>query len=317
MKNKRIILTGGCGFIGNNFTKTILSNNPADLLVIDKITYVSNKTFHNANNIRVEELDIISNDVYKLIIDFKPDIIVNMAAESHVDVSITNPNIFLQSNVFGTTNLMNAALKLNTMPLFVQISTDEVYGDISAGWSKEHDPRKTSSPYSASKAAAEMFVEAYGRTFGLPYIITRSSNNYGPYQHNEKFIPKAINNIIANKKIPIYGDGLQERDWVYVEDNCNALAIIINNYDKILNETFNIGGIETTTNLNIINDICIAMNVDPHNYIEHVKDRPGHDRRYAISTEKIKKLLEWKPTTSLIDGLKKTIEWYQNENNNH
>ena len=311
IKNKKILLTGGCGFIGNTLSSAIISNNPADFLVIDKMTYVSDRTFHDKNNINIVATDITSDEAFDLVLQFKPDIIVNMAAESHVDRSIEEPDIFLKSNVYGTTNLMNAALKLESVPLFVQISTDEIYGDIASGWSKEDDPRKTSSPYSASKASAEMFVEAYGRTFKLPYIITRSSNNYGPYQHIEKFIPKAINNILNGKKVPVYGDGLQERDWVYVEDNCDAIIAIVNNAELASNSIFNIGGISTCTNIEILTQICILMSEDPKELIDYVKDRPGHDRRYAIDIKKIKDTFGWEPKTSLHDGLLKTIEWHR------
>lgn len=189
-------------------------------------------------------------------------------------------------------------------------NTDEVYGDNPSGWSHEDDARKASSPYSASKASAELFTEAYGRTYNLPYVITRSSNNYGPFQHYEKFIPKVISNILNGHRIPVYGNGLQERDWIYVDDNASAIMSIINS--GVTNDVFNIGGFETLTNLQIINEVCNLMNVDPSDYIEFVSDRPGHDKRYAISIEKIKQFCGWVPTTKLSDGLMKTIEWNRN-----
>jgi len=312
LKNKKILLTGGCGFIGNVLSAQLLNNGISDFVVVDKMTYVSDKTFHIKNNISVKEIDIISQAAFDLLLEFKPDIVINMAAESHVDRSIEEPDIFLKSNVVGTTNLMNAAIKLETMPLWIQISTDEIYGDIANGWSSESDPRLPSSPYSASKAAAEMFVEAYGRTFKLPYIITRSSNNYGPYQHIEKFIPKTIDNILKDKKVPVYGDGLQERDWIYVEDNCEAIITIMNHATQLLNSAFNIGGTATVTNLEILTQVCNILKKDEKKYINFVKDRPGHDRRYAISIEKMKTVFGWSPKTSLHDGLRKTIEWYEN-----
>lgn len=314
IKNKKILFTGACGFIGNNFTKLLLAQEPSEIVVIDKMTYVSDDSFHKSNGINVLEHDICSKEAYNAVLSFKPDIICHFAAESHVDRSIEDPDIFLQSNVFGTTNLMNAALKLSSIELFHFCSTDEIYGDITEGWSKETDPRKTSSPYSASKASAELFVEAYGRTFKLPYLITRSSNNYGPYQHTEKFIPKIVTNILQNKKIPVYGDGAQERDWIYVEDNCEAICKLINNVPYSVAPVFNIGGPKTYINLEIIAQICILMNKDPKDFIEFVKDRKGHDRRYAIDISKIKQNIDWKPKTSLNEGLKKTIEWYIERN---
>ena len=312
LKNKKVILTGGCGFIGNTMSQMLHHSGLNDLVVVDKISYVSNDRFHYENKIKVLKEDIQSLSIFKFIKDYKPDVIINMAAESHVDVSIKNPNIFLESNVCGTMNLLNAALTLEAAPIFVQISTDEVYGDVSEGWSKECDPRVTSSPYSASKASAELFVESYGRTYGLPYFITRSSNNYGPYQNEEKLIPKIINNILAGKKIPVYGDGRQERDWIYVDDNCSAILHLINEYNG--SDIYNVGGLETTNNLEIIKQICSIMNKNEDDFIEFVKDRPGHDRRYAISIDKIKSKSDWKPTTDLKTGLIKTIDWISSRN---
>lgn len=307
LKNKKVILTGGCGFIGNTMSQMLHHSELNDLVIVDKMSYVSNDAYHFENKIKVLKEDIQSLGIFKFIKDYKPDVIINMAAESHVDVSIKNPNIFLESNVCGTMNLLNAALTLEAAPIFVQISTDEVYGDVSEGWSKECDPRVTSSPYSASKASAELFVESYGRTYGLPYLITRSSNNYGPYQNEEKLIPKIINNILLGKKIPVYGDGRQERDWVYVDDNCSAIIHIIDHFKE--NNIFNVGGLETTNNLEIIKQICSIMSKDESEFIEFVKDRPGHDRRYAISIDKIKNESGWSPKVDLASGLRQTIEW--------
>jgi dTDP-glucose 4,6-dehydratase len=311
LKDKKVILTGGCGFIGNTMSKMLLESNLKDLVVIDKMSYVSNDKFHYENKIKVLKEDIQSEGIYNFILDYKPEVIINMAAESHVDVSIRNPNLFLQANVFGTVNLLNASIKLKSNPLFVQISTDEVYGDVTEGWSKESDPRVTSSPYSASKASAELFVESYGRTYGLPYFITRSSNNYGQYQNEEKLIPKIINNILSGKKIPVYGDGKQERDWIYVEDNCSAILHLIDAYNG--SDVYNVGGLETTNNLEIIKQICSIMNKDENDFIEFVKDRPGHDRRYAISIQKIKDRSGWQPKTDLKTGLIKTIGWISSQ----
>jgi len=307
LKNKKVILTGGCGFIGNTMSKFLLQYDLKDFIVIDKMSYVSNDEFHYKNKIKVLKEDIQSKAIYNFILDYKPEVIINMAAESHVDISISNPGLFLEANVFGSVNLLNASIKLSEQPIFVQISTDEVYGDVHECWSKELDPRVTSSPYSASKASAELFVESYGRTYGLPYLITRSSNNYGPYQNEEKFIPKIINNILLGKKIPVYGDGKQERDWIYVDDNCSAILHLIDAYNG--SDIYNVGGLDTTNNLEIIKKICSIMSKDEADFIEFVKDRPGHDRRYAISIEKIKNRSGWKPTTDLNTGLIKTIDW--------
>ncbi len=309
LANKKILLSGGAGFIGNEMTHQILSKNPSDFIVIDKMSYMSDDTFHKENNIPVHKIDICSEETRQLIADFKPDIILHMAAESHVDVSIKDPDAFVRSNVFGTTNLMNAALKLDNLELFYHCSTDEVTGDKLTGASHEDDPRLASSPYSASKASAELFVESYGRTFGLPYLITRSSNNYGPYQHYEKLIPKVIQNIIDGKKIPVYTPGNQMRQWVHVKDNCEGIISAIENYTK--NDVFNIGGAEVSVNLDIIKQICFLMNVDPTEFIEYVTDRPGHDSRYSISCDKIKEHTGWAPKISLEDGLRDTIEWYR------
>lgn len=309
LENKRILLTGSCGFICQEMTRQILAKNPSDFITIDKMSYMSNDDFHVANDIPVHKIDICSDAAANLIVEFKPDIVMNMAAESSVDVSITDPDIFLESNVRGTTNLMNACLKLETLPLFYQCSTDEIYGDKLKGWSVEDDPRMASSPYSASKTAAEHFVEAYGRTYKLPYLITRSSNNYGPYQHHEKLIPRIIQNILAGRKIPVYGDGLMERDWITSFDNCDGIISAIEHYTK--NDVYNVGGYKTTTNIEIIRRICSIMDVNYNDFIEFVPDRKGHDLRYAISCDKIRAHTGWSPKTSLDDGLRTTIEWYK------
>ena len=309
LKGKKVIGTGFCGFIGNTFTKLLLDEDPADILVIDKVTYVADRKFHDASGICVIEADIASSEAAKIIAEYKPDIIVNMAAESHVDVSIKDPDIFLRSNVCGTTNLLNASLKLETLPLFVQISTDEVYGDIEHGASVETDQRKASSPYSASKAAAELFVESYGRTFGLHYLITRSSNNYGAYQHTEKFVPKIISNLLQGKKVPIYGDGKQERNWIYVDDNCGGIITAIHCMN-IPNDIFNIGGCRNYTNLEIVSKICSLLNKPFEDSVIFVQDRPGHDKRYALSSTKLEDQSWWYAATEIYEGLQETVNWY-------
>jgi dTDP-glucose 4,6-dehydratase len=308
LKNKRILLTGAAGFIGNEMTRQILLKGPAEFITIDKMSYMSNDKFHNENSIPVHKIDIASKEAFDIVTEFKPDILINMAANSHVDNSIKDPDSFLESNVRGTTNLMNACLKMESLPLFLFISTDEIYGDKLIGESKEYDSRMASSPYSASKASAELFVESYGRTFKLPYLITRSSNNYGPHQHYEKLIPKVIQNIMDGKKIPVYTPGNQERQWIHVTDNCEGIISAIEFYKE--SDVFNIGGDRVTVNLNIIKAICKLMSVDPKQYIEYVGDRPGHDTRYCISCDKIFKHTGWKPKISLNNGLMSTIEWY-------
>lgn len=309
---KKVLLTGGCGFIGNTMSRLLLEERVDDLLVVDKMSYVSNREFHDKEKIRVEQLDICSSEAYQLVLDYKPDIIINMAAESHVDVSISNPDVFLKTNVNGTTNLMNAALKLETVPFFVQISTDEVYGDIDEGLSKEEDPRKTSSPYSASKASAEMFVEAYGRTFNLPYLITRSSNNYGPYQHTEKFVPKAITHLLAGKRVPVYDRGLNQRDWIHVEDNCwGVLGAMANTFDTSSKRVYNIGCGQPVHNITIVKKLAFLLDVHLDDAIEFVTDRPGHDFRYALDASRLQSVCFWKPRISLDLGLAKTVEWYR------
>lgn len=309
LNNKRILLSGGAGFIGNTLTRQILAKNPSDFITIDKMSYMSNDDFHMANGIPVHKINICSETTANLIAEFKPDIIVHAAAESSVDVSITNPDIFVETNVFGTVNILNSILKLSNFDLLLNISTDEVLGDKLSGMSSEDDPRVTSSAYSASKCAAEHFVEAYGRTYKLPYITTRSSNNYGPYQHNEKLIPRIIENILVGRKVPVYGSGTNSRDWIYVSDNCEGILSAIENYKE--NDVFHVGTSRDTSNLEIIRRICKIMNVDWLDVIEFVEDRKGHDVRYCLSHNKLTLHAGWTPKTSLDDGLRATVEWYK------
>lgn len=310
LSNKRILLSGSCGFIGNEMTRQVLAKNPSEFITIDKMSYMSNDEFHVANGIPVHKIDICSEATANLISEFKPDIIIHAAAESSVDVSITNPNIFVESNVFGTVNILNSILKLSNFDLLLNISTDEVLGDKLSGMSCEDDPRITSSAYSASKCAAEHFVEAYGRTYKLPYITTRSSNNYGPYQHNEKLIPRIIENILAGRKVPVYGSGTNSRDWIFVNDNCKGIISTIEHYNR--NDVFHVGTSRDTSNLEIIRRICKIMDVDYFDVVEFVEDRKGHDVRYCLDISKIRSHTGWVPKTSLDDGLRATVEWYKN-----
>jgi len=310
IRNKKIVLTGGCGFIGNNFIDHLIEKEPSDILVIDKLSYVSNTDKVDYYGIPYLKAEIESYAAYQNVINYKPDIIINMAAESHVDVSIENPNLFLDSNVYGTVNLLNAAKDLNNTPLFLQISTDEVYGSVSSP-SVESDGMFPSSPYSASKASAEQFVHAYHTTFKVPFLITRSSNNYGPFQHQEKLIPKAITNILNGVKIPIYGNGKNIRNWIYVDDNCKGIINVLESNKT--NEIYNVSSNDIFSNLEIISYICKVMNKDIYSSIEFVEDRKGHDLMYYLSNKKLIKDTPWKQETSIIKGLEKTINWYSSK----
>ena len=311
-----IIVTGGAGFIGANFVYLELKEHPEDRIVcIDKLTYAGNlETLKDAMenpNFRFEKMDICDREaVFKLFEEEKPDIVVNFAAESHVDRSIEDPGIFLQTNIIGTQVMMDASRKYG-VKRYHQVSTDEVYGDLPLDrpdlFFTEETPLKTSSPYSSSKAGADLLVNAYHRTFGLPTTISRRSNNYGPYQFPEKLIPLMIANALADKPLPVYGEGLNVRDWLYVEDHCKAIDLIIRK-GKV-GEVYNIGGHNEMKNIDIVKIICEALD-KPESLITHVTDRKGHDMRYAIDPAKIHRELGWLPETMFKDGIKKTIQWY-------
>ena len=251
--------------------------------------------------------DICDATVVDEVVSRKPDAVVHFAAESHVDRSIINSQEFLQTNILGTRILLEAARKYN-IGKFVQIGTDEVYGSVEDGYSKEEDILEPNSPYSASKAAADLLARAYWITFGIPVVITRSSNNFGPYQYPEKLIPLFILNLIEGKKAPLYGDGMNVRDWLHVFDNCEAIDLVLH-HGKI-GEIYNIGGDNERTNLDITRTILDYLNFD-ENFIEYIKDRPGHDRRYALDSAKIKQL-GWEPKQRFEEAIKDTIEWYRN-----
>lgn len=311
-----IIVTGGAGFIGANFVYLELKEQPEDRIVcIDKLTYAGNlETLKDAMenpNFRFEKMDICDREaVFKLFEEEKPDIVVNFAAESHVDRSIEDPGIFLQTNIIGTQVMMDASRKYG-VKRYHQVSTDEVYGDLPLDrpdlFFTEETPLKTSSPYSSSKAGADLLVNAYHRTFGLPTTISRCSNNYGPYQFPEKLIPLMIANALADKPLPVYGEGLNVRDWLYVEDHCKAIDLIIR--EGKVGEVYNIGGHNEMKNIDIVKIICEALG-KPESLITHVTDRKGHDMRYAIDPAKIHRELGWLPETMFKDGIKKTIQWY-------
>ncbi len=308
----KLLITGGAGFIGSNFIHYTLKHHKKDEVVnFDKLTYCG-----NLENLRDIETDprykFIKGDicdaklVEKVFQKEKPDFILNFAAETHVDRSIKNPKNFTQTNVLGTHTLLEASRKYN-IKKFLQISTDEVYGSIKKGKFKEIDSLLPNSPYAASKAGADLLVRSYYKTFNLPILITRSSNNFGPYQYPEKLIPLFITNILQGKKVPLYGTGLNVRDWIYVLDNCAGIDIVLRK-GKI-GEIYNIGGGNEKTNLEIARIILKELGKD-ESWIEYVKDRPGHDFRYALDTRKIMKL-GWRPKYSFEKAIKETINWYK------
>lgn len=311
-----IIVTGGAGFIGSNFVFHMLQAHPDYRIVcLDKLTYAGNlstlEPVLQQDNFRFVKADICDRQaVDKLFQEEKPDIVVNFAAESHVDRSIENPGIFLETNIMGTAVLMDACRKYG-IQRYHQVSTDEVYGDLPLDrpdlFFTEETPLHTSSPYSSSKASADLLVMAYYRTYGLPVTISRCSNNYGPYHFPEKLIPLMIANALADKPLPVYGNGENVRDWLYVEDHCRAIDLIIHN-GKV-GEVYNVGGHNEKRNIDIVRIICQALG-KPESLIVHVEDRKGHDRRYAIDPAKIHRELGWLPETKFEDGIKKTIKWY-------
>jgi dTDP-glucose 4,6-dehydratase len=321
-----ILVTGGLGFIGSNFIKYIINKKEINIVInIDTITKKNSAA--NKQNVQSIEnhpkykfydfwLDILdyspSKEEFKRILkQYNITHIVHFAAESHVDNSISDPRRFIQSNILGTFNLLEIMRDFPEVR-FHHISTDEVYGSLGKeGKFAETTPYAPNSPYSASKAGSDMLVRAYNHTFKALITISNCSNNYGPNQHKEKFIPVVINSILNNQKIPVYGNGKNIRDWIYVEDHCEAVWLILNN-GKI-GETYNIGGNCEKTNLEIINDICEAINLNAQDYISFVEDRKGHDFRYAIDNSKINKELNWFPTTSFKDGILKTIHFYKNK----
>lgn len=311
-----ILVTGGAGFIGSNFVYFQLKNHPEDRIVcLDALTYAGNlKTLDEAmkcENFRFVKGDIADREaVDKLFAEEKFDIVVNFAAESHVDRSVENPEIFLRTNIIGTSVLMDASRKYG-VKRYHQVSTDEVYGDLPLDrpdlFFTEETPIHTSSPYSSSKAAADLLVGAYQRTYGLPVTISRCSNNYGPYHFPEKLIPLMISRALADESLPVYGKGENVRDWLYVEDHCSAIDLIIRK-GKV-GEIYNIGGHNEKSNLEVVKTILKALN-KPESLITYVTDRPGHDLRYAIDPTKIHNDLGWLPATKFDDGIKKTIQWY-------
>lgn len=311
-----VIVTGGAGFIGSNFIFHMLKKyKDYKIICLDCLTYAGNlstlEPVMNEPNFRFVKISITDRDaVYKLFEKEKPDIVVNFAAESHVDRSIENPSIFLETNILGTQVMMDACRKYG-ITRYHQVSTDEVYGDLPLDRPEllftEKTPIHTSSPYSASKASADLLVQAYGRTFGLPVSISRCSNNYGPYHFPEKLIPLMIINALNDKQLPVYGTGENVRDWLYVEDHCKAIDLII--HKGRVGEVYNIGGHNEKKNIDIVKIILKALGKD-ESLITYVADRKGHDMRYAIDPTKIHDELGWFPETNFETGIQKTIHWY-------
>tara|TARA_B110000967_G_scaffold196946_1_gene228121 strand:- start:196 stop:1215 length:1020 start_codon:yes stop_codon:yes gene_type:complete len=314
----KIIVTGGLGFIGSNLIELLLKKKYY-VINIDKVTYSSNfyntKEFKNDKNYNFIKCNINNNKIEKIFNKYKPIGIFNLAAETHVDRSIDNPQSFIESNIIGVFNILEIFRKYskkNPKTKLIHISTDEVYGDILKGRTSENYPYRPSSPYAASKASSDHLVSSYVRTYNIPAIVTNCSNNYGPKQHPEKLIPKLIHNIITNKNLPIYGKGTNSREWIYVEDHCEALVKIFQR-GKI-GDFYNIGSNKNQTNLEITNKLITVakkkISLGNNVKIKFVKDRPGHDVRYALNSSKIKTQLGWNIKTNLTEGLKKTFTWY-------
>lgn len=312
----KIAITGGAGFIGGNYVHYTLKNHPEyKVICLDCLTYAGNletlASVMDNENFTFYKTDITDrNAVFAVFEKERPDIVVNFAAESHVDRSIEDPGIFLKTNILGAQVVMDACRKYD-VKRFHQVSTDEVYGDLPLDrpdlFFTEATPLHTSSPYSASKASADLLVQAYHRTFGLPITISRCSNNYGPYQFPEKLIPLMIINALNDKPLPVYGKGENIRDWLYVEDHCRAIDFIIHN--GTIGEIYNIGGHNERSNISVVKQICRSLG-KPESLIAYVTDRKGHDRRYAIDPAKIHNELGWLPTIKFADGIEKTIQWY-------
>ena len=312
----KILITGGAGFIGANYVFYMLKEHPDyDIVCLDALTYAGNlETLEPAmknDRFKFVKGDVADREaVFKLFEEEGFNVVVNFAAESHVDRSIEDPGIFLKTNILGTQVLMDACNKYG-IERFHQVGTDEVYGDLPLDrpdlFFTETTPITASSPYSASKASADLLVMAYHRTYGLPVTISRCSNNYGPYQFPEKLIPLMIANALADKELPVYGEGLNVRDWLYVEDHCRAIDLIL--HEGKVGEVYNIGGHNEMKNIDIVKLICKYLD-KPETLIKYVTDRKGHDLRYAIDPTKVHEELGWLPTTMFADGIKMTIQWY-------
>ncbi|QWG53189.1 dTDP-glucose 4,6-dehydratase [Bacillus mycoides] len=309
----KLLVTGGAGFIGSNFVRYMVKKYPEyNIVNLDALTYAGNlenlKDVEKLSNYKFIKGDIADRQfINQLFKEEKFDYVLNFAAESHVDRSITNPDIFIQTNIQGTQVLLDAA-KNAEIKKYLQVSTDEVYGTLGeTGYFTEETPLASNSPYSSSKAGADLLVRAYHETFGLPVNITRCSNNYGPFHFPEKLIPLMIINALSDKQLPVYGDGLNVRDWLHVEDHCQAIDLVLHNGKN--GEVYNVGGNNERTNIEIIKTILKALD-KPESLIKYVTDRPGHDRRYAIDATKLREELGWSPKYNFDTGIEQTIKWY-------
>lgn len=306
----KILVTGGCGFIGSNFIRHALEANPSlEVVNLDKLTYAGNiknlADLEGRGNYRFIKGDICDEALVRNLFDEEFDAVLNFAAESHVDRSISGPAPFIRTDVLGTFTLLEAARRTG-VGRFIQISTDEVYGSIEEGSFSEESPLQPSSPYAASKASADLLSLSYFKTYGFPVLITRSSNNFGPYQYPEKLIPLFITNAIEDKRLPLYGDGLNVRDWLYVKDNCKAIYLVLEKGKP--GEIYNVAGRAEKKNIEIAKAILSILG-KPESLIEYVEDRPGHDRRYSIDSKKIESL-GFRPTEDFESALEKTVRWY-------
>lgn len=311
----KLLITGGAGFIGSNFVRHMVNKYPQYQIVnLDLLTYAGNlenlKDIEKTPNYKFVRGDIADHEfIDGLFQEEKFDYVINFAAESHVDRSITNPSIFVQTNIQGTLALLDAAKNIGVKK-YLQVSTDEVYGTLGeSGFFTEESPLSANSPYSASKAGADLLVRAYHETFGLPVNITRCSNNYGPFHFPEKLIPLMIINALNDKELPVYGDGQNIRDWLHVEDHCQAIDLVL--HKGRIGEVYNVGGNNERTNIDIVKTILKAIG-KPESLIKFVKDRPGHDRRYAIDATKLRTELGWSPKYNFESGIEQTINWYLN-----
>ena len=307
----KILVTGGCGFIGSNFIKQMLLKHPYHIFNFDKLTYAGNlenlKDIEDNPNYTFVKGDIADKDDVAGVFKNGIDMVVNFAAESHVDRSILDPDAFVKTNISGTFNLLEEA-RHQGVKRFMQISTDEVYGSLGKeGKFRENTPLSPNSPYSASKTSADLLAMAYFKTYGTPVVITRCSNNYGPYQFPEKLIPLIISNALHDQELPVYGDGMNVRDWIHVSDHCEAIDTVLHKGEP--GNVYNVGGENERTNIEIVTLILNILG-KPESLIRYVKDRPGHDRRYAIDSTKIKNLLNYEPKMSFRKGMEETVAWY-------
>jgi len=307
----RILVTGGCGFIGSNFIRQMLSGHPYHIVNFDKLTYAGNlenlKDVEDNPNYTFVKGDIAEKGDVAQVFERGIDVVINFAAESHVDRSIMDPDAFVKTNISGTFNLLEQA-RQKGVNRFIQISTDEVYGSLGKeGKFREDTPLAPNSPYSASKTSADLLAMAYYRTYGMPVVITRCSNNYGPYQFPEKLIPLMISNALHDKELPVYGDGMNIRDWIHVTDHCDAIDTVLHKGEP--GNVYNVGGENERANIEIVK-LILGVLGKPESLIKYVKDRPGHDRRYAIDSTKIKNLLGFQPKMSFKKGMEETVAWY-------